>query len=212
MFLCLLTLVEKSQTTYIRSFDFYHHRNWTLRIYVWLVITKHFRRSKVQVACDFDWHITQILATSCFLSLSPSKRIYSLPGGWSLISCQVIVRCFYCAPCCCAAGYVVSSQSQTEVTDHLSIHRSPAAERDHLVLTKRSQLSILRKTQYQISWQKDLWGIEDERITWESVCGLTNKNNSQWYVCLPSIERWLDLTLNYLVALCVCHFVQCMWF
>lgn len=166
----------------------------------------------MQVAWDFDWHITQILATSCFLSLSPSKRIYSLPGGWSLISCQVIVCCFYCAPCCCAAGYVVSSQSQTEVTDHLSIHQSPAAERDHLVLTKRSQLSILRKTQYQISWQKDLWGIEDERITWESVCGLTNKNNSQWYVCLPSTERWLDLTMNNLVALCVCHFVQCMGF
>lgn len=52
--------------------------------------------------------------------------------------------------------------------------------------------------------------MKGKRITWESVCALTNKNNSQWYVCLPSIDdRWLDLDLNYLVALGVCQFVQC---
>lgn len=111
-------------------------------------ITKHIKNLPSKIAGDFDWHITQISATSCFLSLIPSKKMYSLPGEWSLISCQVIVCCFHCAPWCCAAGYVVSSQSQTEVTDHLSIHQTPAAERDHLVLTKRSKLS---RTQYQIS-------------------------------------------------------------
>lgn len=100
------------------------------------------RLEKLQTSCGFDWHFTQISVTSCFLSLIPSKTMYSLPGEWSLISCQVIVCCFHCTPCCCTAGYVISSQSQTEVIDHLSIHQTPAAERDHLVLTKRSKLCV----------------------------------------------------------------------
>lgn len=74
------------------------------------------------MSCGFDWHFTQTSVTSCFISLTPSKKMYSLAGEWSLISYRVIVCCFHCAPCCCAAGYVVSSQSQTEVTDRLSIH------------------------------------------------------------------------------------------
>lgn len=53
-----------------------------------------------------------------------------------LISCQLIVLSFYCAPCCRAVGYVVSSQSHTGVTDHLSVHLKPCSWKEPLGLYK----------------------------------------------------------------------------
>lgn len=81
------------------------------------LITKHLRKStRMTHYINFG-----NLLLTYFLSFLQRECI-PFQGGCFLISCQLIVLSFYCAPCCRAVGYVVSSQFHTGVRDHLSIH------------------------------------------------------------------------------------------